>query len=179
MAADLRCVRAARRCSGGRHDRASPARTTPPGDRSARAWRSSTTMARRSRSFSRASAIMTSARTSTRCSNAVRRSAAVHAAGFRPRAGSRSLHAQCTRPRRRQPRRRCALRERWRANRAAAKCCSRISCTSTFPPQRFDGIYANASLFPVPASEFRGCWPELHLALKPRGVLLGSEPPRR
>ena len=44
------------------------------------------------------------------------------------------------------------------------------------PPQRFDGIYANASLFHVPASELPRVLAELHLALKPRGVLFASNP---
>ena len=44
------------------------------------------------------------------------------------------------------------------------------------PPRRFDGIYANASLFHVPASELPRVLAELHLALKPRGVLFASNP---
>ena len=44
------------------------------------------------------------------------------------------------------------------------------------PPQRFDGIYANASLFHVPASELPRVLAELRRALKPRGVLFASNP---
>lgn len=44
------------------------------------------------------------------------------------------------------------------------------------PRQRFDGIYANASLFHVPTSELPRVLAELHAALKPRGVLFASNP---
>lgn len=44
------------------------------------------------------------------------------------------------------------------------------------PRQRFDGIYANASLFHVPTSEVPRVLAELHAALKPRGVLFASNP---
>lgn len=44
------------------------------------------------------------------------------------------------------------------------------------PRQRFDGIYANASLFHVPTSELPRVLTELHAALKPRGVLFASNP---
>jgi SAM-dependent methyltransferase len=44
------------------------------------------------------------------------------------------------------------------------------------PRQRFDGIYANASLFHVPTSELPRVLSELHAALKPRGVLFASNP---
>ena len=53
---------------------------------------------------------------------------------------------------------------------------SRISCTLDLPPQRFDGIFANASLFHVPTSELPRVLGELHAALKPRGVLFASNP---
>ncbi|MDB5805383.1 MAG: ubiquinone/menaquinone biosynthesis methyltransferase ubie [Betaproteobacteria bacterium] len=44
------------------------------------------------------------------------------------------------------------------------------------PPQHFDGIYANASLFHVPAQELPRVLGELHAALKPGGVLFSSNP---
>ena len=44
------------------------------------------------------------------------------------------------------------------------------------PPQRFDGIFANASLFHVPASELPRVLGELHAALAPDGVLFSSNP---
>lgn len=44
------------------------------------------------------------------------------------------------------------------------------------PPARFDGIFANASLFHVPPKELPRVLKELHAALKPRGVLFSSNP---
>jgi SAM-dependent methyltransferase len=44
------------------------------------------------------------------------------------------------------------------------------------PPQRFDGVFANASLFHVPSRELPRVLRELHAALKPRGVLFASNP---
>jgi len=44
------------------------------------------------------------------------------------------------------------------------------------PPARFDGIFANASLFHVPAQELPRVLAQLHAALKPRGVLFASNP---
>jgi len=44
------------------------------------------------------------------------------------------------------------------------------------PPHTFDGIYANASLFHVPAQELPRVLGELHAALKPGGVLFASNP---
>src|SRR5687767_869615 len=44
------------------------------------------------------------------------------------------------------------------------------------PPARFDGIFANASLFHVPGAELPRVLRELHAALKPRGVLFASNP---
>jgi SAM-dependent methyltransferase len=44
------------------------------------------------------------------------------------------------------------------------------------PLERFDGVYANASLFHVPTSELPRVLAELHAALKPRGVLFASNP---
>ncbi|HQR10416.1 MAG TPA: class I SAM-dependent methyltransferase [Casimicrobiaceae bacterium] len=44
------------------------------------------------------------------------------------------------------------------------------------PPERFDGIFANASLFHVPTSELPRVLRELRAALKPRGVLFSSNP---
>jgi SAM-dependent methyltransferase len=44
------------------------------------------------------------------------------------------------------------------------------------PPARFDGIFANASLFHVPKRELPRVLGELRAALKPRGVLFSSNP---
>lgn len=44
------------------------------------------------------------------------------------------------------------------------------------PPQRFDGIFANAVLFHVPPPELPRVLSELRAALKPRGVLFSSIP---
>lgn len=44
------------------------------------------------------------------------------------------------------------------------------------PAARFDGIFANASLFHVPTREIARVLGELHRALKPRGVLFCSNP---
>ena len=44
------------------------------------------------------------------------------------------------------------------------------------PPARFDGVFANASLFHVPGIELPRVLRELHAALKPGGVLFSSNP---
>jgi len=44
------------------------------------------------------------------------------------------------------------------------------------PSARFDGIFANASLFHVPSRELPRVLGELHASLKPRGVLFASNP---
>ena len=44
------------------------------------------------------------------------------------------------------------------------------------PAGRFDGVFANASLFHVPAQELPRVLRELHATLKPRGVLFSSNP---
>ena len=44
------------------------------------------------------------------------------------------------------------------------------------PPERFDGVFANAALFHVPAQELPRVLRELHATLKPRGVLFSSNP---
>jgi SAM-dependent methyltransferase len=44
------------------------------------------------------------------------------------------------------------------------------------PPRHFDGIYANASLFHVPAQELPRVLRQLHAALKDGGVLFASNP---
>jgi len=44
------------------------------------------------------------------------------------------------------------------------------------PPQRFHGIFANASLFHVPTQELPRVLAELRAALRPRGVLFASNP---
>ena len=44
------------------------------------------------------------------------------------------------------------------------------------PPARFDGVFANAALFHVPAQELLRVLGELHAGLKPGGVLFSSNP---
>ena len=44
------------------------------------------------------------------------------------------------------------------------------------PPARFDGVFANASLFHVPGLELPRVLRELHATLKPGGVLFSSNP---
>ena len=44
------------------------------------------------------------------------------------------------------------------------------------PASRFDGVFANASLFHVPSTELPRVLAELHATLKPRGVLFSSNP---
>ncbi|HET7731365.1 MAG TPA: class I SAM-dependent methyltransferase [Usitatibacter sp.] len=44
------------------------------------------------------------------------------------------------------------------------------------PAVRFDGVFANASLFHVPRAELPRVLRELHACLKPRGVLFSSNP---
>lgn len=44
------------------------------------------------------------------------------------------------------------------------------------PVERFDGIFANASLFHVPSQELPRVLRQLHATLKPRGVLFSSNP---
>lgn len=44
------------------------------------------------------------------------------------------------------------------------------------PAARFDGIFANASLFHVPRAALGGVLKNLHYSLKPRGVLFSSNP---
>jgi SAM-dependent methyltransferase len=44
------------------------------------------------------------------------------------------------------------------------------------PPERFDGVYANASLFHVPRQELPRVLKELAATLKPDGVLFCSNP---
>ena len=46
----------------------------------------------------------------------------------------------------------------------------------SLPNARFDGIFANASLFHVPRAELPRVLGELHAALRPRGVLFASNP---
>lgn len=44
------------------------------------------------------------------------------------------------------------------------------------PPERFDGVFANAVLFHVPGAELPRVLRELHAALRPGGVLFSSNP---
>jgi SAM-dependent methyltransferase len=46
----------------------------------------------------------------------------------------------------------------------------------SLPPARFDGVFANASLFHVPSQELPRVLVELHATLKPGGVLFASNP---
>lgn len=46
----------------------------------------------------------------------------------------------------------------------------------TLPPEHFDGVFANASLFHVPRQELPRVLTELRDCLKPRGVLFSSNP---
>jgi len=46
----------------------------------------------------------------------------------------------------------------------------------SLPPERFDGVFANAVLFHVPAQELPRVLRELRATLKPRGVLFSSNP---
>ena len=44
------------------------------------------------------------------------------------------------------------------------------------PPERFDGVFANASLFHIPRQELLRVLQQLHASLKPGGVLFSSNP---
>jgi len=44
------------------------------------------------------------------------------------------------------------------------------------PPESFDGVFANASLFHVPTQELPRVLQQLHAALRPGGVLFSSNP---
>jgi SAM-dependent methyltransferase len=44
------------------------------------------------------------------------------------------------------------------------------------PPERFDGVFANAALFHVPVQELPRVLRELHATLKRQGVLFSSNP---
>lgn len=44
------------------------------------------------------------------------------------------------------------------------------------PPARFDGVFANASLFHVPSRDLPRVLGEIHASLKPGGVLFASNP---
>ena len=44
------------------------------------------------------------------------------------------------------------------------------------PARRFDGIFANATLFHIPSQELPWVLKQFHAALKPRGVLFSSNP---
>ena len=46
----------------------------------------------------------------------------------------------------------------------------------SLPAERFDGVFANASLFHVPSSELARVLLELHATLRPNGVLFSSNP---
>ena len=44
------------------------------------------------------------------------------------------------------------------------------------PPERFDGVFANASLFHIPRQELPRVLQQMHATLKPCGVLFSSNP---
>jgi SAM-dependent methyltransferase len=44
------------------------------------------------------------------------------------------------------------------------------------PSRHFDGVFANATLFHVPTQELARVLGEIHATLKPRGILLSSNP---
>ncbi|MFL5236423.1 MAG: class I SAM-dependent methyltransferase [Rhizomicrobium sp.] len=44
------------------------------------------------------------------------------------------------------------------------------------PPNRFDGVFANAALFHVPSQELPRVLSKLHASLRPRGILFSSNP---
>lgn len=46
----------------------------------------------------------------------------------------------------------------------------------SLPNQKFDGIFANASLFHIPSQELPAVLLELHKALRPGGILFSSNP---
>ncbi|HLK38965.1 MAG TPA: methyltransferase domain-containing protein [Polyangiaceae bacterium] len=46
----------------------------------------------------------------------------------------------------------------------------------SLPDRRFDGVFANASLFHVPSADLPRVLGALHASLKPRGVLFSSNP---
>lgn len=48
--------------------------------------------------------------------------------------------------------------------------------TLDLPPERFDGVFANASLFHVPRAVLPTVLAQLHATLKPQGVLFSSNP---
>lgn len=48
--------------------------------------------------------------------------------------------------------------------------------TLDLPPERFDGVFANASLFHVPRAVLSTALAQLHATLKPQGVMFSSNP---
>lgn len=48
--------------------------------------------------------------------------------------------------------------------------------TLDLPPERFDGVFANASLFHVPRAVLPTVLAQLHATLKPQGVMFSSNP---
>ena len=48
--------------------------------------------------------------------------------------------------------------------------------TLDLPPERFDGVFANASLFHVPRAVLSTVLAQLHATLKPQGVMFSSNP---
>src|SRR5262249_32569603 len=64
----------------------------------------------------------------------------------------------------------------WRAPIRSARFSNRISSRWKLPESRFDGIFANASLFHVPSQELPRVLAELSETLRSRGVLFCSNP---
>ncbi len=65
---------------------------------------------------------------------------------------------------------------KWRGRIPAARYGLQDFLALDLPPERFDGIFANASIFHVPVRELPRVLGELRAALKPRGVLFSSIP---
>ena len=65
---------------------------------------------------------------------------------------------------------------KWPAPTRGARSGTRISSPSTCPTARFDGVFANASLFHVPGAELPRILRQLRATLKPGGVLFSSNP---
>ena len=68
-----------------------------------------------------------------------------------------------------------SISSRWRTHIRSAKFSIKISWRMQLPENRFDGVFANASLFHVLSQELPRVLLELYKTLKPRGVLFKSE----
>ena len=97
--------------------------------------------------------------------------------GCGPGRDLRGLHA--TRPRGDRPRGRRDASPRWRASTSGCEVWQQDFLALDLPAARFDGIFANASLFHVPSAELPRVLRELHAALKPARRALQLESARR